>query len=39
MGPDVVIVPARYNAPTTRAPVLGHSGLAHGLERERGRDG
>ena len=38
MGPDVTVVPAHHDAPTTGAPVLGYGRLAHGLERERGRD-
>ena len=38
MGSNAIIVPANHNAPTTSASVLGHGGLAYGLERERGRD-
>jgi hypothetical protein len=35
---QLAIVPAHHNASTKSALVLGHSGLAHGLERERCRD-
>ena len=38
MGADVTAVPTHHNSPATSAPVLGHSSLAHGMERECGRD-
>jgi len=37
-GPNAVVVSTNYGAPTTGALVLGHSRVAHGLERERSGD-
>ena len=37
MGPCAVVVQADNNAATARDLVLGHGGVAHGLERKRRR--
>ena len=38
MGPNAVAISTSHNAPTTCAHVLGHSRVAHGMERERSGD-
>ena len=38
MEPCVVAVSAHHNAPTSSNLILGHGGVAHGLERQRGGD-
>jgi len=38
MGSCAAVVPAGHHSAAARAPLLGHGGVAHGLERKRGRD-